>query len=143
MSFRLERIRTAFFCLISLTILGFFDGIAAAQFDSATLTGIVMDSSGSIVATATLKAINEATNVETSAISDSEGRFTFSNLRPGTYSIKAAATGFKQFVSTGFELQVNQAARLDIALTVGRSAMKSRLWPRRRCWKPRRVDTAQ
>src|ERR1700745_767651 len=109
---RLERIRAVFFCVIALALLGFFDGIAVAQFDSATLTGIVMDSSGSIVATATVKAINEATNVETSAISDNEGRFTFSNLRPGTYSIKAAAAGFKQFVSTGFELQVNQAGGL-------------------------------
>ena len=119
MIYKLERIRVVFLCVVSLACLGVFDGIAAAQFDSATLTGIVMDPTGSVVPAVTVKAVNEATNIETSGVTDSVGRFTFSNLRPGTYTIKAVAPGFKQFVSTGFELQVNQAARFDITLTVG------------------------
>src|SRR6516225_2642255 len=119
MIYKLERIRVVFLCVVSLACLGVFDGIAAAQFDSATLTGIVMDPTGSVVPAVIVKAVNEATNIETSGVTDSVGRFTFSNLRPGTYTIKAGAPGFKQFVSTGFELQVNQAARFDITLTVG------------------------
>src|SRR5215470_10008527 len=112
-------IRVAFFCLLSLIFPNFFQGVGLAQFDSATLTGIVTDSSNSVVPGAAVKAVNEATNIETTATTDAEGRFTFADLRPGTYTIKAIAGGFKQFISTGLALQVNQAARLDINLTVG------------------------
>jgi hypothetical protein len=92
---------------------------ALAQFDSATLTGVVTDAAGAVVSAATVKTINESTNLETSASTNNEGRFLFSNLRPGSYRIEASAKGFKQFISPGFVLQVNQAARLDMQLTVG------------------------
>ncbi len=90
-----------------------------AQFDSATLTGVVSDAVKAVVPNASIKAINEATNVETRATSNEEGRYQFPNLRPGSYEIVATAPGFKQFVSKGVVLQVNQAARLDIDLAVG------------------------
>ena len=40
-------------------------------------------------------------------------------LRPAIYTVTAEHTGFKKFVNAGLTLQVNQAARLDIALAVG------------------------
>ena len=90
-----------------------------AQFESATLTGIVTDSSGQVIPNVSVKAINEGTSVEAASITNSEGRYNFPSLRPGSYRVVAATTGFKQFVSSGVVLQVNQAARLDIALTIG------------------------
>ena len=90
-----------------------------AQFDSATLTGIVTDPAGSLVPDASVRAVNEATNIEASAITNTEGRYVFPNLRPGSYKIITSAAGFKQFVSSGVVLQVNQAGRLDVQLTVG------------------------
>src|SRR5262245_61552917 len=114
MVFQWCRIRVAFLCCMT-----FFCLTALAQFDSSTLTGVVTDPTKALVPQAEIKAINEATNTESSAVADTEGRFTFSNLRPGAYTIKATGKGFKQFVSTGLQLQVNQAARLDITLSVG------------------------
>ena len=90
-----------------------------AQFESATLTGIVTDSSGQVIPNVSVKAINEGTSVEAASITNGEGRYNFPSLRPGSYRVVAATTGFKQFVSSGVVLQVNQAARLDIALTIG------------------------
>ena len=90
-----------------------------AQFESATLTGIVTDSSGQVIPNVSVKAIHEGTSVEASSITNSEGRYNFPSLRPGSYRVVAATTGFKQFVSSGVVLQVNQAARLDISLTIG------------------------
>ena len=92
---------------------------ALAQFETATLTGTITDAAGAVVPNANVKAINEATNVEATAIANGEGRYLFPNLRPGTYRVVAVAQGFKQAVSSGVVLQVNQAARLDIQLTVG------------------------
>ena len=90
-----------------------------AQFESATLTGVVSDASGQVIPGVAVKAVNEATGVETSSQTSGEGRYNFPSLRPGSYRVVAAHTGFKQFVSSGVVLQVNQAARLDIALTIG------------------------
>jgi len=101
-------------CFLALSVLP-----ALAQFESATLTGVVTDASGQVIPGVAVKAINEATGVETSSQSNAEGRYNFPSLRPGSYRVVAANTGFKQFVSTGVVLQVNQAARLDIALTIG------------------------
>jgi len=92
---------------------------AFAQFESATLTGVVTDAATAVVSGASVKAVNEATNLETAAMTDNEGRFVFTNLRPGSYGVTVTATGFKQAVSSGVVLQVNQAARLDVQLTIG------------------------
>ena len=99
--------------------LAFSAGAMFAQFESATLTGIVTDSSGQVIPNVSVKAINEGTSVEAASITNGEGRYNFPSLRPGSYRVVAATTGFKQFVSSGVVLQVNQAARLDIALTIG------------------------
>jgi len=93
--------------------------LAFAQFETATLTGTITDAAGAVVPNATIKAVNEATNIESTAVANGEGRYLFPNLRPGSYRVMVSAQGFKQSVSPGVVLQVNQAARLDIQLTVG------------------------
>ncbi|HJZ97908.1 MAG TPA: TonB-dependent receptor [Candidatus Solibacter sp.] len=102
-----------------MSLVALIPAAALAQFESASLTGTVTDAAGAVVPTAAVKAVNEATNLETAGLTNEEGRFFFSNLRPGSYRVVASAKGFKQFVSQGVVLQVNQAGRLDIALTVG------------------------
>jgi hypothetical protein len=96
-----------------------FSAAALAQFESATLTGVITDPAGAVVPNVTVRAANEETNIETSVTSNSEGRYLFPNLRPGSYKVTASAQGFKQSISSGVVLQVNQAGRLDIQLTIG------------------------
>jgi Carboxypeptidase regulatory-like domain len=90
-----------------------------AQFETATLTGAISDPQGALIPKASVKLTNEATNAEVSALTDEDGRYTFNALRPGSYRLVASAPGFKQFVSSGLVLQVNQSARMDIQLSVG------------------------
>jgi hypothetical protein len=92
---------------------------AWAQYESATLTGVITDSAGAVVPGAEVKATSEATNQVTSATTNSEGRYVFAILRPGSYQVSASAKGFKQAISSGLVLQVNQAGRLDLQLQVG------------------------
>lgn len=89
------------------------------QFETATLTGLVTDPAAAVITGGSVKLLNEATNVEVSAITDDAGRYTFAALRPGTYRLSVTAPGFKQHVSSGLVLQVNQSARVDVRLSVG------------------------
>ena len=57
------------------------------------LGGTVLDSSGALVTGAKVTMVGP-TGTST-ATTDSEGRFTFSRLTPGSYSVKAEAKGFK------------------------------------------------
>src|SRR5262245_55555799 len=109
-------LRTSAICVALLCA---FALVSYAQFETATLTGTVTDAGGGVVQNAAIKTVNEATNVEATATSNTDGRYVFTGLRPGTYRISVTASGFKQYVSAGLPLQVNQAARLDIQLAVG------------------------
>jgi hypothetical protein len=64
------------FCLALSAAAGF------AQFESATLTGIVTDGSGQVIPNVPVKAINEGTSVETRS-TNAEGR-QLPSLRPGS-----------------------------------------------------------
>src|SRR5262249_4903621 len=102
-----------------LLLMTIFAAFATAQFETATLTGIITDPARAVVSGASVKVVNEATNFEATSTADSEGRYLFPSLRPGTYRITVTASGFKQSVSNDVVLQVNQAGRLDFQLTVG------------------------
>src|SRR3954449_2881857 len=92
----------------------------AAQFESATLTGVVTDPADAVVSGAAIRAVNEDTNIEAAATTDDAGRFVFGSLRPGPYRVMATARGFKELVVPGVVLQVNQAARFDVKLAEGK-----------------------
>ena len=59
--------------------------IALAQFESATLTGVVTDAAGAVVPGAMLRAVNEATNIEATVA----GRF--GSSQPTWAGVVAAA----------------------------------------------------
>src|SRR5215472_10369495 len=108
------------FCFLTAMLGALFAAAPlSAQFESATLTGVITDPAAAVVSAARITATNEATNTAQSVVSGEDGRYLFTNLRPGTYRISASAPGFKQEVASNIVLQVNQAARLDIRLTVG------------------------
>ena len=80
--------------------------------------------------------------IRISATTNENGRYTLAGLRPGTYQLSASAPGFKQFVSTGLVLQVNQAARLDFQLTVGEVSERVQVTAEAPCSKQNRPAAA-
>ena len=90
-----------------------------AQEFRASLTGRVLDSSGVPVANSKVRLTNTATAEVREVVSDSQGNYLAPLLNPAPYSISAEAPGFKTSVREGVELQVNQAATLDIKLELG------------------------
>jgi hypothetical protein len=83
------------------------------------ITGVVMDSSGSVVVGAKVTVVNPQTNLSRTAASNESGNYNFPNLLPGLYNVRAEHAGFQTEVHNSIELEVQQTARIDFRLTVG------------------------
>ena len=84
-----------------------------------TIEGTVKDGSGAIVPGAIVTATNVSTGVAASRTTTPEGFYVISPLLPGTYSVTATASGFKEFRQENFVINAMQSAGLDISLTIG------------------------
>jgi outer membrane receptor protein involved in Fe transport len=105
------------FCLmllyVSLAVRG------SAQVSTASLTGLVTDPAGAVVANAAVTVKNKATTVENSTTTDAAGYYTFATLPVGAYTLAVELRGFKKAVQENVNLEVGQKARIDFALEVG------------------------
>ncbi len=90
-----------------------------AQNTTADVTGVVTDASGAIVPNATIVLTDVNTHEQRTITSGSGGEFTFTLLKPSTYSLSATATGFKTFQIASFNLSAGDRAREDAHLEVG------------------------
>ena len=90
-----------------------------SQLSSATLTGVVGDSTGAVVPEAVVILRNASTTSERRTVSNSAGNYTFLNITPGRYSLETTANGFRPNKVSEFELQVNQTMTQDTVLEVG------------------------
>ncbi|MGH9672557.1 MAG: carboxypeptidase regulatory-like domain-containing protein [Bryobacteraceae bacterium] len=90
-----------------------------AQGERGTFNGTVIDPSGAVVAGATVKAVNTATNVETSVTTTDAGVYRMPYMPPGTYKISVAAPGFKTGLRENIILAVAQTLTVDFGLEVG------------------------
>jgi len=102
-------------------LLGGFAFLAqlGAQVTSATILGTVTDSSGAVVAKALVEAKAVATNLSRTTTTDAEGNYTLTSLPVGEYEVTISAAGFRKEVQRGITIQVQQRARLDVALQPG------------------------
>ena len=106
-------IAALFIVLVSMATTAF------GQLSTATITGIVRDSSGGVVAQAKVVLRNVDTSVERSTVSNAAGNYLFLNVNPGRYTVETSAPGFKSSKLTDVTLAVNQTATLDVVLEVG------------------------
>ena len=83
--FREKKAIFRFFLLSVLFISGIIS--AAAQIDTASVTGQVTDPQGAVVAGARVVITNQATNINAEITTNEEGYYTFTNLRPNLYTI--------------------------------------------------------
>ena len=88
---------------------------AAALFaQTASLSGSVSDPTGAVIPKATVTVTNTQTGAKRSDVSDSQGRYTISQLQPGTYSLAAQVVGFNDATISRIELMVNSPATVNV-----------------------------
>ena len=86
---------------------------------SGTISGHVTDQNGASVAQASVQVTEVQTGVKTDTTTNADGFYSVSPLKPGLYSVKIAANGFKSLVRPGLTLQVAQIMEEDFRLQVG------------------------
>ena len=90
--------------------------------ETGTITGVIRDSSGGVIAHAQISIQNVATGVTKTLETDSDGLYVSPPLQPGDYSINFAAQGFGK-VQERVRLEVGQRAAADASLPVGNAAV--------------------
>src|SRR5580704_5120779 len=93
----------------------------AASDPTGTITGTVTDATGGVVPKARVTVSNRATNAAREALTNDDGDFTVALLPPGHYRVAVEKEGFRRAILTDVGLDVEQTARVDFTLQVGRS----------------------
>src|SRR5262245_34156856 len=93
--------------------------IAAFASINGSISGLVLDPSGSVMVGASVTATETETGVKSQTVTDSKGFYNFPQLPIGKYDVEITAKGFKSFRQNGLVVDANSALRVDATLQVG------------------------
>jgi hypothetical protein len=91
----------------------------ASQVLYGSVIGTVSDPSGAVVPNVKLTLIGKDTGVSKETTSDDSGRYSFVDVLPGKYDLKAALSGFRSVSESNIEVSPNIVGRYDLKLEVG------------------------
>ena len=111
-----EALRRAAVAALALFVFA-ISGIA--QSDNSSISGVVKDPSGAVVANAKVTLKNESTAFERQATSNSGGFYTVTNIAPGYYTVTVEAPGFKKSSSSRNKLDAGVPIAVNMELAVG------------------------
>ena len=90
-----------------------------AQTYTGAISGRVVDGTGLAVPNVQVTATEEGTNTVFKTVTGESGDYIMNYLMPGSYRVTFVAAGFKEYVESGVQLQINQQRRVDPNLQVG------------------------
>ncbi|PYS16568.1 MAG: hypothetical protein DMG15_01675, partial [Acidobacteria bacterium] len=93
-----------------------------AQTSTATISGVVRDTSGALVPGVTITVKHIDSGLTRTVLTNETGNYTAPSLPVGPYEISTTMPGFKQAVRRGINLAVGQEAVIDLTLEVGANA---------------------
>jgi hypothetical protein len=112
-----RRLRATLSMTIFLSL--WFCASAFGQSFYGSIVGTVTDSSGSVVADATVTLTSTDSGFRRVVTSDSNGAYSFVNLVPGSYTVRIEKEGFKTYVRSPIEIEVKADVRVDVVMQVG------------------------
>lgn len=118
---RMLNCATSGVCLTTLftLVVMWFPGIALGQQVFGNIYGTVTDATGAAVSGAKVTITDQEKGTVTTTTSNESGNYTRAQLIPGTYTVEVEAPGFRKTVSKDVLVQINQAARVDVAMQLG------------------------
>lgn len=93
-----------------------------AQVDTGSISGVVRDPAGSVIASATVTVTNTSTGYASTLTTNHDGLYTAADLRPGSYRVSANASGFQSLTRTGIDLRLQDRLAINFDLPVGQAA---------------------
>jgi hypothetical protein len=96
----------------------------AGQVLYGSIVGSVTDPTGAVIPNAKITATNTGTSQVRTDTTDGQGRYNLTNLVPGTYTVSATATGFRELNQSNVAVTPTTVTRADLALQVGQSTEK-------------------
>ncbi len=104
-------------CTLLFVVLTTVPGLHAQV--TASITGVITDSSGARVPAAAVTVKNVETGASRNTVSDEAGRYQVLALPVGEYEIRLSKAGFQEQIRSGIHLAVGQEAGVDLTLQVG------------------------
>jgi hypothetical protein len=108
-------------CVISILLAMSPSGLYSQMAGTGHIDGNVTDQTGAAVAGATVTLTDAATNTARTAMTNEAGRYDFSNIPPGTYSVTISKAGFRLIKFSEQVVNVGTTKTLNIILQIGSS----------------------
>jgi outer membrane receptor protein involved in Fe transport len=105
-------------CLLLVTVLILAVGALHAQSNSATIEGIVRDTSGAVIPNVTIVALNVATGIEYRGRSNETGYFRISPVERGTYTLTVTAPNFADVTLDNLTIDANAVRNVEVTMKV-------------------------
>ncbi len=112
-----RRLRHTTLILLVLTMINVRASVAQSGTSSA-ISGNVTDATGAAIATASVVATEADTKAVRAGKSNGEGRFLFSQVNPGTYTVTVTAPGFADQTSRPIAVEVGRTVALNFTLRI-------------------------
>ena len=94
--------------------------VATAQIAAtSTVRGAVADSSGAALPGVSVTATLVSTKGDYRTVTNREGSYVLTGLRPGEYIVTFELAGFSRLDRAGVRLEVNEQGRVDVVMQVG------------------------
>src|SRR5262245_56643923 len=107
-------------CMLVFALLILPQLTASAQTaTTTTVSGTVTDATGAVVANATVKLTDTATNTDRTATTNSVGQYNFSAVASGLLKVMVNAQGFKTKVVTDIQASATIVATVNVTLEIG------------------------
>jgi hypothetical protein len=116
----MKKLKQKSFCLMSVTLLLLVCGISAfSQEVTARISGQVTDAAGALVANGPVTLINSDTGEVRTVQTDESGNYTLTQVQPGKYDLSVKVPGFKEYLSKGLQISVNDRKTINVSLEAG------------------------
>src|SRR6266704_4102760 len=102
----------------------FFSGASARAQTTGSISGIVMDPSGSVIPDIAIICRNVDTGVQQNATTNMDGLYAFTTLPVGHYELETFRPGFKPYKRTGLAIDVGTKLQIDITLEMGEQSQQ-------------------
>ncbi len=112
-------------CLTALLLvsgLGVQAAFGQLAVTTATLSGTVTDSSGSVIPGAEVNLSSPERGITRVFTTGAQGAYSFAQLPPSTYEMTIKEQGFLTYVQKGLQLDAGQSASQNVVMTIGTSS---------------------